>query len=258
MIDRCTFTNCGSADRPALDYGYTDINMFTNSTITGTKQIKYGFLGSLAEMSNVTIHVNATKAAMALRHPRATKGSRTPATIIHSVTCNGKMILADGFPQGDGGPSNNPIDDHAYTEPMSEGQSNQGWNHSGPKWWVPGQYDYPFPRLFYNCTINGASYDYVLTSGAGNARDLKSGMQIDLSGVERVGVFAGGSPIMPQGAKHAIVNPNHEVAVYGLDGRLIGRHNNRQSLHAAMKNGAANGVFITRSKTLVNKVVKTR
>jgi hypothetical protein len=80
MIEGCTFTNCGSDTRAALDYGLTDINMFCNSEITGTKPVKYGFLGSLAQMSNVTIDVNATKAAMALRHPRMNKASRTPAT----------------------------------------------------------------------------------------------------------------------------------------------------------------------------------
>ncbi len=256
MIDRCAFVNCGSENRAALDYGYTDINMFTNSSISGTKQIKYGFLGSLAEMSNVDISVNATKAALALRHPRATIASRTPATIIHTVTCNGKMILVDGFPQGDGGSADDPADDFAYTEHMSQGQSYEGWNHSGSKWWVPGEYAWPFPRLFYNSTINGKTFDYVLTSGAGYAIELTTGTAFDMSGVERVGEFADQNAIIPDKQVGKIA-PGEKIFAYGIDGRLIGTYTNHRSLETNLQKTRASGMLILKDNR-IRKFAKVR
>ncbi len=205
MIEGCEFTECGSADRAAVDYGFTDINMFCNSNITTTgKTIKYGFLGSLAEMSNVTINVNASKAGMALRNCRATEASRTPATILHSVTCNAPMLIADGSPAGDGGPSDNPVDEYVYTTRMSgdwEGKE----THTGIKWWRPGVYDWSYMLLLYNSTIDGEEYDYVLKNSTGYTKNF----------------ITGETAVTPAAPAKRTVASQKELLIYDIRGRLI-------------------------------------
>ncbi len=188
MIEGCTFSECGSATRAAVDYGMTDINMLCNSTIRTTgKTIKYGFLGSLAQMSNVDIEVNASRAAVALRHPRATEASRTPMTVIHSVTCNGSLMLVNGLASGQRGlepvGSEDPLKDFIYSSRLTIDTLGQEFAHSGPKWWKRGAYSWAFPRLLYNSSFGGATYEYVLTNEWGFSRDVRTGEIIDMSGV---------------------------------------------------------------------------
>jgi hypothetical protein len=202
MIENCTFNECGSAERAALDYGMTDINMLCNSTIRTTgKQIKYGFLGSIAQMSNVDITVNASRAGVALRHPRATEASRTPLTIMHSVTCNGPLLLANGLASGERGLApaghDDPMKDFIYSSRLTIDTLIQEYNHSGPKWWRHGSYGWAYPRLFYNSTFNGQTLDYVLTNEWGYARDLKTGAAVDMSPVTYSGLPRGAFPGIP-------------------------------------------------------------
>jgi hypothetical protein len=199
MIEGCSFDECGSATRAAVDYGMADINMLCNSTIRTTgKSIKYGFLGSLAQMSNVDINVNASRAAVALRHPRGTEASRTPMTVIHTVTSNGPLMLVNGLASGQRGESpvgnDDPLKDFIYSSRLVEDTISNEFNHSGPKWWNRGEYGWAFPRLLYNSTFGGKEFDYVLTNEWGYARDLRTGATVDMSGVQYEGWERGAYP----------------------------------------------------------------
>lgn len=190
MIENCTFTECGSTDRAAVDYGYTDINMLCNSRITTkNKTIKYGFLGSVAEISNVVIDVNASKAALALRNCRATEASRTPASIVHTVdTKGGDLLVVDGYPAGDGGPSDDPASEYQYTTRLATDWDGSS-THSGRKWWKDG-YEWAFTMLIYNSTIAGEKKVYVLRNATGFEKDLMTGetrIPSNALGYERVG-----------------------------------------------------------------------
>jgi hypothetical protein len=83
------------------------------------------------------------------------------------------MLMVEGYPQGDGGPSSNPADDYAYTTRMASGWD--GWDiHGGPKWWKDG-YQWAHTVLFYDCNIGGETMGYVLKNGEGFEKDLVTG-----------------------------------------------------------------------------------
>lgn len=176
MIENCAFIECGSAERAALDYGYTDINMLCNSRITTTgKTIKYGFLGSAAELSNVEINVNASVASLALRNCRGTEASRTPGSILHTVDLKGgDLLLVPGYPAGDGGPSADPASEYQYTTRLYGDAWDGSDTHTGRKWWKDG-YEWAFTILVYNSRIAGELKEYLLMNGTGYAKDLITG-----------------------------------------------------------------------------------
>jgi hypothetical protein len=122
--------------------------------------------------------------------------------IFHSVECNGKMMLVNAMaggartekPQG----HEDPWKDFVYSSRLTiDTLAKESKNHTGPHWWERGEYGWAFPRLFYNSTINGKNYDYVLTNEWGFARDLKSGQAIDMSDVTYAGWATAPYPYLP-------------------------------------------------------------
>jgi hypothetical protein len=230
MIEGCRFIECGSSSRAAVDYGYTDINMLANCSITTTgKSIKYGFLGSVAEMSNVTIDVDAP-VAIALRMCRATEGSRTPGQILHTVNTNGDpLLMVTDYPQGDGSGSNDPADDFAFSTRLAEGWD--GWDiHVGRKWWKDG-YEWAHTVLIYDSNIEGEEIGYELRNGSGFAKDLLSG-----------GVHLGRGSLTAGNAR-----ARSDVWVYDLMGRRVARLPGRTpaTLRGLHKN-LPRGLYVTK------------
>jgi hypothetical protein len=94
MVEQCTFTECGNAAQPAVDYGNGDLFSFTRCRIvTKKKAIACGYIGGAQQMEDVTVDVNLVPGgkAVLLRAVRQGQTARANGHILRNVTANGPV-----------------------------------------------------------------------------------------------------------------------------------------------------------------------
>lgn len=238
-IEGCTFTECGSTERAAMDFGWTELNVFANCTITTSgKAIKYGYIGTAQYMANVDVDVTTVDggAAVALRHTRHTKNPRNTGNILRDVRANGGNIVF--------------VNDLAEQEALADTYSGSsywgalrlrsdwdGFNHDGVKWW---QMDDPsdsrpwvYPSLLIDSEFGNGRYDYALV-----ATDIDGAVTNTVALQGQVGAGPRGIAARP-GVKKAT-----PYVVYDLRGRVVRRvHQPRTSAHTL---DLSRGVYLLR------------
>lgn len=152
MIMQCTFTECGSETRPAIDWSWMESAMIAHSRVEiRNKPWKYGILGTGQIFHACTVDVNVDNmvtdgAAFAVRSTRQAKNARPIGNVLKHCWSNGpiKFVLD-------------------AESPVKINASSDGYNHTGLKWWQSfDNYPWQYPHLLYDCTFSNNSYDYTL------------------------------------------------------------------------------------------------
>lgn len=250
-VEGCTFTECGSAERGAMDFGWAEMNVFANCAITTTgKSVKYGYVGTAQYMANVDIDVNTIDggAAVALRHTRHTKNPRNTGNILRDVNANGGTLRF--------------INDVAEQEALANSYAGSGYwgalrlrsdwdgfNHEGEKWWQAedpsDSRPWVYPSLLIDCQFGNGTFDYGLVS-------------TDINGnvTNTVGLQGQVAADFARGAARLVPGHAAPYVVYDLRGRLIRR------VHGAHMSAAAldlsRGVYLLHDRTSVRTHMRVR
>ncbi len=197
MIESCTFTECGSETRPAIDYSWTESNSVSNTTITiKNKPWKFAYLGTAQAMYNVTIDVDTTKmidggAALGLRSTKQVKNARPTGNIIHKVTSQGPVAFV------------NDVNDVVKIDES-----------------VYGDYAWAYPHLFVDCQFGNGSMDYGLVqSGLNGELNELIGLagENQLDEVMAEPISAKNNVPMPQLKRNVV----REYQVFDMTGRRV-------------------------------------
>jgi hypothetical protein len=223
-VDSCTFTECGSASEPVIDFGYSRLSYFTHSTVTTRSKKVFGaFRGNFAVIESVTIDVDVDSVALWLGHQRFEKTCRNQGARLVDVVTNGGIELMD------------------YDEYVTESyRITAPFNHSGPQWWLPDDpYAYKWPYLFYNVShadgeplvsfSDRSAFEYALISGE---------RIIDLS---RHSVHTRPRPAT---VSRPATPVSDRVWLFDPRGRRVGRRRMHHPL-----TGLANGIYLHRDAT---------
>ncbi|HUT33722.1 MAG TPA: hypothetical protein VNE39_09595 [Planctomycetota bacterium] len=157
MVDQCDFAECGSAERPAVDYGNGELTSFTRCKITTKgKRVKCGFIGGAQHYEDVTVDVAVADAApaMLLRAVRQGATARANGHILREVKASGPVAFLNDA---------NAHNGHFRKEMERKGKDpNVNWdcNPAARELAPPNGWVHPF--LLYQCDLGGKHYDYSL------------------------------------------------------------------------------------------------
>jgi len=101
-IDGCQFTECGNANKFAVEQGLIELGAITHSTITTKKkQIAGGYAGSPQICQNNVVDVNLLPGAPALklRAVRTISVSRSNGHVLSNVKANGTLVFVNDAEQ---------------------------------------------------------------------------------------------------------------------------------------------------------------
>jgi len=182
MVDQCEFIECGSADLPAVDYGYGELMSFTRTRITTkSKKIKTGYIGAAQHMEDVIVDVELTDrnaAPIILRAVRNGATARANGHIIREVKANGPVAFIND--------ANSQNEMYRKTLQMrqpekihSDGRLDLNWdiNPAAHELAPPNGWVHPF--IFYRCSFGEKAYAYSLLNADVNANKILA--EVDLS-----------------------------------------------------------------------------
>jgi len=158
-VDQCEFTECGSADRAAVDLGYATLTMFTHSRIeTHKKRILAGCVGAAQIYEDLAVDVNvpAGRAAMLLRAVRNGTTARANGHTLRDVRASGPLAFL-----------NDANAHNAFFEPtrirrgIGAGKDID-WDRNPAVHRFPPPNGWVHPFLLYHCTFGKKTYAYSL------------------------------------------------------------------------------------------------
>jgi len=158
LIDQCTFTECGSEDRPAVDLGFGELMSLMRTEITTKgKTIKAGYMGSaqIVEALNVDVKTAGGEPAVWLRAVRNGNVAMANGHVLRGVTANGPV----GF-------VNDANDFNAYytktLEKLGRPDAELNWDANPAVHENPPANGWVHPFVFYDCAFGEASHGYEL------------------------------------------------------------------------------------------------
>ncbi len=181
MVDQCEFYECGSADQPAVDYGYGELMAFLRTKIiTKNKKIKTGFIGAAQHYEDVEIDVNTAKEApaMILRAVRNGATARANGHILRKVIANGPVAFSN-----DANAQNEiyrkTLQQRDPKRIKDDGSLDLNWdiNPAAHSLAPPNGWIHPF--IFYRCRFGEKKYDYSLINA--DVNNNKAIASVDLS-----------------------------------------------------------------------------
>ena len=157
MVDQCEFIECGSAERPAVDYGNGELTAFTRCTIrTKSKKIRCGYIGGAQHVQDVTVDVTLADggSAMLLRAVRQGQTARANGHILRGVKAAGPV----GFINDAN--AHNPLYRKEMERKAKSIEINWDSNAAAAHLAPPNGWVHPF--VLYQCDLGGRHYAYSL------------------------------------------------------------------------------------------------